>query len=60
LRNLCSGQQARYEEVQVFFVGVDAHKNTSQITVMDDSGKVFDTAAGAEQSGRIPASFGVD
>ena len=25
----------------MFFVGVDAHKNTSQITVMDDSGKVL-------------------
>ena len=25
----------------MFFVGVDAHKNTSQITVMDESGKVL-------------------
>lgn len=34
-------REAPLEEVQVLFVGVDGHKNTSQITVMDAAGKIL-------------------
>jgi transposase len=38
---LLVGQEDPTQEVQVLFVGVDGHKNTSQITVMDAAGKIL-------------------
>ena len=41
------------------YAGVDAHKRTSQVTVIDESGKVVKRATGGEHAGGRPTSLGV-